>query len=98
VFPLIARDYAQSLQAENRARMARGDSPLPFDETLAEALKIASKDIICKTHWPNIDLIGAQLNLYWAEFQIPVSRPTARGWRLWEALSNRWEADGVLDQ
>ena len=98
VFPLIARDYAQSLQAENRARMARGDSPLPFDETLAEALKIASKDIICKTHWPNIDLIGAQLNLYWAEFQIPVWRTTARGWKLWEALSNRLEADGVLDQ
>lgn len=98
VFPLIARDYAQSLQAENRARMARGDSPLPFDEMLAEALKITSQDIITKTHWPNIDLIGAQLNLYWAEFQIPVWRTTARGWKLWEALNNRLEADGVLDE
>ncbi|SOH95432.1 chromosome partitioning protein [Monaibacterium marinum] len=98
VFPLIARDYAQSLQAENRSRMARGDSPLPFDEMLAEALKITSQDIISKTHWPNIDLIGAQLNLYWAEFQIPVWRTTARGWKLWEALNNRLEADGVLDE
>jgi len=97
VFPLIARDYAQSLQAENRARMARGDSPLPFDETLGEALKMRAQDVIAKTHWPNIDLIGAQLNLYWAEFQIPVWRTTARGWKLWEALSNRLEADGVLD-
>ena len=97
VFPLIARDYAQSLQAENRARMARGDSPLPFDETLADALKVRAQDVIARTHWPNIDIIGAQLNLYWAEFQIPVWRTTARGWKLWEALSNRLEADGVLD-
>ena len=98
VFPLIARDYAQSLQAENRARMARGDNPLPFDETLGDALKMRSQDVIAKTHWPNIDLIGAQLNLYWAEFQIPVWRTTARGWKLWEALSNRLQADGVLDE
>lgn len=97
VFPLIARDYAQSLQAENRARMARGDNPLPFDETLSDALKMTAQDVISKTHWPNIDLIGAQLNLYWAEFQIPVWRTTARGWKLWEALSNRLDADGVLD-
>ena len=50
-----------------------------------------------KTHWPNIDLIGAQLNLYWAEFQIPVWRMQGRGWKLWDALTDTLEADGLLD-
>ena len=29
VFPLIARDYALGLQAENRRRAERGEAPLP---------------------------------------------------------------------
>jgi chromosome partitioning protein len=97
VFPLLARDYAESLQAENRARMARGDTPLPLDDMLAGALKIRGKDLAQTTHWPNIDLIGAQLNLYWAEFQVPVWRMGLKGWKLWDALSNRLAADGMLD-
>ena len=98
VFPLIARDYATGLQAENRRRAERGDTPLPFEDMLSEALKRGTKDVIRKTHWPNIDLIGAQLNLYWAEFQIPVWRMALRGWKLWEALSNALARDGVLDE
>ena len=97
VFPLIARHYASHLIAENQARLARGDSPLPLDETMTEAQKITAQSLIQKTHWPNIDLIGAQLNLYWAEFQIPVWRMQARGWKLWDALSDVLAADGVLD-
>jgi len=50
-----------------------------------------------ETHWPNIDIIGAQLNLYWSEFQIPVWRMAARGWKLWDALSETLAEDGVLD-
>lgn len=96
VFPLLARDYATGLQAENRARMSRGETPLPLDDMLADALKIRSQDVIQSTHWPNIDLIGAQLNLYWAEFQIPVWRMALKGWKLWDALTNRLEADGIL--
>ncbi|MEL7114951.1 MAG: AAA family ATPase [Pseudomonadota bacterium] len=96
VFPLLARDYAESLQAENRARMGRGEPPLPLDETLAEALNLSAADLAVRTHWPNIDLIGAQLNLYWAEFQVPVWRTAHRGWKLWDALANRLEADGML--
>ena len=96
VFPLLARDYAEALQAENRARMGRGDSPLPLDDVLAEALKIRAPDLAQKTHWPTIDLIGAQLNLYWAEFQIPVWRMGLKGWKLWDALLNRLERDGML--
>ena len=97
MFPLIARDYALGLQAENRRRAERGDAPLPLEDMLAEALKRSTGDVVQKTHWPNIDLIGAQLNLYWAEFQIPVWRMALRGWKLWEALSNALDRDGVLD-
>ncbi|MEL6124780.1 MAG: AAA family ATPase [Pseudomonadota bacterium] len=98
VFPLIARDYAEGVQAENRARAARGEDPHPLDDTLAEALKTSCGDVIQTTHWPNIDLIGAQLNLYWAEFQIPVWRMGLRSWKLWEALPNAFQRDGILDR
>jgi cellulose biosynthesis protein BcsQ len=97
VFPLVARDFALGLQAENRRRAERGDAPLPLEDTLAEALERKAEDVIQKTHWPNIDLIGAQLHLYWAEFQIPVWRMSLRAWKLWEALSNALARDGVLD-
>ncbi|MDT8853534.1 AAA family ATPase [Paracoccaceae bacterium Fryx2] len=97
VFPLLARHYAGHLQADNRARAARGETPLPLDDTLSEALKLRSADLIQKTHWPNIDLIGSQLNLYWAEFQIPVWRMQGRGWKLWDALTETLAADGILD-
>jgi cellulose biosynthesis protein BcsQ len=97
VFPLVARHYARHLQAENRARAARGDAPVPLDATLDEALGIKAADLVRPTHWPNIDLIGAQLNLYWAEFQIPVWRMQGRGWKLWDALAESLAADGVLD-
>ncbi|WP_166418684.1 AAA family ATPase [Cochlodiniinecator piscidefendens] len=97
VFPLIAKDYAQSLVAENRVRVAQGKPEIPLDETLEEALKTTADDVIQETHWPNIDLIGAQLNLYWAEFQIPVWRQHMRGWALWDALTNFLEDEGILD-
>lgn len=97
VFPLLARHYAQHLQGDNQRRLDRGDAPIPLDETLADATGTRSQDLIQSTHWPNIDIIGAQLNLYWAEFQIPVWRMQARGWKLWDALTESLEADGVLD-
>jgi len=98
VFPLIARDYALGLQAENRRRAERGDAPLPLEDMLAEALTRTAGDVIQKTHWPSVDLIGAQLNLYWAEFQIPVWRMSLRGWKLWEALERALERDKVLER
>ena len=96
VFPLIARHYGRHLRSENQSRMDRGDAPHPIDDTLNEALKMEATDIIQRTHWPNIDLIGAQLNLYWAEFQIPVWRMSARSWKLWDGLAESLEEDGVL--
>ena len=98
VFPLLARHYALHLRAENQRRLDRGDAPIPQDDTLTEALSLTSADLIQHTHWPNIDLIGAQLNLYWAEFQVPVWRMAGRGWKLWDALSDALAADGVLDR
>lgn len=97
VFPLLARHYATALQGENQRRVDRGDPPQPLDETLTAALDMTTRDVVQKTHWPNIDLIGAQLNLYWAEFQIPVWRMGVRGWKLWDALADTFEADGILD-
>ena len=97
VFPLLARHYAEHLRTENQRRQDRGDAPVPLDDTLTEALTVEPKDVIRRTHWPNIDLIGAQLNLYWSEFQIPVWRMNARGWKLWDALSDSLRRGGVLD-
>ncbi|MEY8879926.1 AAA family ATPase [Donghicola sp. XS_ASV15] len=96
-FPLIARHYGEHLRTENQRRLDRGEAPQPIDDVLSDAMKMSSADVIQTTHWPNIDLIGAQLNLYWAEFQIPVWRMAARTWKLWDALTDRLEADGVLN-
>ena len=89
-FALIARDFARE------TAMDQADEP--FDETLTEALKTKADDIIQRTHWPNIDLIGAQLNLYWAEFQIPVWRMAHRRWRMWDALGRFLESEGLLER
>ena len=97
VFPLLARDYALRLQEENRVREAAGQAPFPFDETLTEALTVSPRNLVQRTHWPNIDLIGAQLNLYWAEFQVPVWRMQLRSWALWDALTNALTDGGLLD-
>ena len=97
-FPLMAKHFAAHVSEENSVRAARGDAPIPLDETLSEAQKIGAGDVIQPTHWPNIDLIGAQLNLYWAEFQVPVWRMQLRSWPLWDALSGFLETEGILDR
>ncbi|MFK7838680.1 MAG: AAA family ATPase [Sulfitobacter sp.] len=97
-FPLLAKDFARHLQGENAVRAARGAAEIPFDETLTESLEVSPRNLIQGTHWPNIDLIGAQLNLYWAEFQVPVWRMQVRSWPLWDALTNALESEGILDE
>ena len=96
-FPLIARNFAEHLQAENIKREAAGQGPIALDETLTESLEVSPRNLIQSTHWPNIDLIGAQLNLYWAEFQVPVWRMQSRGWPLWDALTSAFESSGILN-
>ncbi|MGR3564400.1 MAG: AAA family ATPase [Heliomarina sp.] len=97
-FPLLAKDYALSVQDENSVREAAGKAPLPFDETLSEALNVSARDVIQSTHWPNIDLMGSQLNLYWAEFQVPVWRMGLRNWPLWDALNNALTREAIVDE
>jgi chromosome partitioning protein len=88
-FALIARDFAREMvDAKGRAAL---------DETLGEALAIRPADIVQKTHWPTVDLIGAELNLYWAEVRIPVWRLEHRRWRLWDALTRALEEEGLLN-
>ncbi len=97
-FPLMAKHFAHAVDQENTVRAAASMPQIPLDETLTEAKSITASDVIQSTHWPNIDLIGAQLNLYWAEFQVPVWRMQLRSWPLWDALSGFLETEGVLDQ
>ncbi|MEP4196438.1 MAG: AAA family ATPase [Aliishimia sp.] len=97
-FPLLAKDFARHVQSENIVRRADGRTELPFDETLTEALEVSPRNLIQSTHWPNIDLIGAQLNLYWAEFQVPVWRMQSGSWPLWDALTNALESEDILNE
>ncbi len=97
VFPILARHYGEHLRHENQSRLDRGDPPLPLEDTVVQAMELSAQNLAHTTHWPNIDLIGAQLDLYWAEFQVPVWRMVSRSWKLWDALSERLEADGTLD-
>ena len=73
---LLARDYA-------RTRRAAG---LELDEDLSRAAEADPKALIRPTSWPGLDLIPAQLDLYWAEFQAPVWRMSLPAWRIWEGL------------
>jgi chromosome partitioning protein len=95
-YSLLAKDYARAVEAENAVRAAAGQRPMPLDETLTNALAVTAADLVQRTHWPNIDLIGAQLNLYWSEFQVPVWRMALRGWPLWDALTHALESERLL--
>ena len=96
-FPLLARHYGEHLRMENQRRLDRGEAPQPLEEALSTAMEMTAGDVIQNTHWPNIDLIGAQLNLYWAEFQVPVWRMGLRSWPLWDALSNALVNERIVD-
>ena len=95
-FPLLAKDYARAVEGENAVRRAGNRAPISLDETLKAARDVSARDVIQGTHWPNIDLIGAQLNLYWAEFQVPVWRMALRSWPLWDALTNALADEEIL--
>jgi chromosome partitioning protein len=88
-YALMAWDHA-------RAQLAAA-GPDGVNETLRDYLDITADDLIRPTHWPTIDILPAQLNLYWAEFQIPVWLQSSRGWRFWDALGNFLTAEKLLD-
>ena len=74
-----ARHVAQSLGIDDFASDR-------LDEEIRAAATITADDVIFGTHWPTIDILPAQLNLYWAEFQVPVWMQTHRSWQFWDAL------------
>ena len=93
VFPLLARHYAEALRPRTGARRPRRGAAAARRDADRGA-EDRRPDLVQKTHWPSIDLIGAQLNLYWAEFQVPVWRMQGRSWKLWDALGQRWPPTG----
>lgn len=98
VFPLLARHYARQLQSDNQRRLDRGEPPVPLDETLSDALNVTGTDLIQPTHWPGIDLLGAQLTLCRTETLTPVWRMQSPGWKPWSALSESLASDGLLER
>ena len=88
-YALMAWDRARSMCSSNAERQAVED-PDPW-------LDLTADDLIRPTHWPTVDILPAQLNLYWAEFQIPVWLQTLRGWRFWDALGNFLADQRLLD-
>ena len=90
-------ETAYALMAWDRARAQQAEASDSVDPALSEYLNLGADDLIRPTHWPTIDILPAQLNLYWAEFQIPVWLQTSRGWRFWEALGNFLSAEKLLD-
>lgn len=91
------RQTAYAMMAWDRARAQHAENPASVDADLQDYLGITADDLVQGTHWPTIDILPAQLNLYWAEFQIPVWLQNSRGWRFWEALGNFLTAERLLD-
>ena len=105
MFGTTAEDESQtaySILARHRARhVARTlgieDPADPrLDDEIREAMKISADDVIFGTHWPTIDILPAQLNLYWAEFQVPVWMQTHRSWQFWDAVKAFLQDEGLL--
>lgn len=106
IFGVLAEDEAETAYAVlawDRARhlreraSAQGLSEDTLDEDVQEALGFNADALIKPTHWPSIDILPAQLNLYWAEFQLPVWMQTTREWAFWEGVKNFLDHEGLLD-
>lgn len=105
MFGSMAEDEGQtaySILAWHRARhaaMTLGIDDLTseeLDDEIREAAAVSADDVIFGTHWPTIDILPAQLNLYWAEFQVPVWMQSHRSWQFWDALRAFLEAQNLL--
>ena len=93
-----ATAYAALAWDRARAELAAaGGDPQGVDESVRDYLDLAPGELIRPTHWPGIDILPAQLNLYWAEFQVPVWLQRGGGWRFWDALGSFLSAGGCLD-
>ena len=81
------RAHHEIAQAEDR----------DVDPDIQAAASLTADDVIRPTHWPSIDILAAQLNLYWAEFQVPVWMQNQRDWPFWGALHRFLAQQGLLD-
>lgn len=105
MFGVVAEDEGQTAysvlarhRAEHVARSMGIDDMTSerLDEDVRDAAKVTADDVIFGTHWPTIDILPAQLNLYWAEFQVPVWMQTHRGWQFWDALKSFLQDEKLL--
>ncbi|WP_172332007.1 AAA family ATPase [Mangrovicoccus sp. HB161399] len=106
MFGTLAEDEAQTayaLIARHRARHVAASMGIDdydsreLDEDVRDAAKVTADDVIFGTHWPTIDILPAQLNLYWAEFQVPVWMQTHRSWQFWDALEGFLRDERLLE-
>ncbi len=96
-FPLFAQHYAEYLLEENRKRVGRGEVPEALDDTLDHSLRISTTDLAHSTSWPNIDLIGAKMDLSLTELEMSTWRQKGARWKYWAGLRARLEADQALN-
>lgn len=86
---LMARHHGEHLQLENRLRVSRGETPVPLEDTLSEALAIDKIEMITRSRWSGLDLIASGPLLAVADIQAARWRLGTRSWRPWEWLG--WE-------
>ncbi|MEO0622204.1 MAG: AAA family ATPase [Pseudomonadota bacterium] len=94
-YAVLSRDRARHLEAR-LSGAGRGEAEL--SEDVRAALTVDADSVIRPTHWPTIDILPAQLNLYWAEFQVPVWLQGQRDWPFWGALRRFLAAENLLEQ
>lgn len=94
---LLARHHGLHLQAENRLRESRGESPVPLDPVLADALGTAPDSLVVRSRWPDVDLLAAGPELACADLQGARWRLAARSWRPWDWLGAERRAGGLLE-
>ncbi|MEM7236206.1 MAG: AAA family ATPase [Pseudomonadota bacterium] len=87
VLAATERETSYAALARHCARHARVTSAAG-DAELTDYLDLGADDLIRPTHWPTIDILPAQLDLYWAEFQVPVWLKSFPGWQFWDALNS----------
>jgi len=93
---LLARHYGEHLQAENRARLARGADPLAVNEALAAPLARSVQDLVRPSLWHRLDVLPSDASLWESTLQMAEWSQSAPGWRSWDALHDRLRDDGLL--
>ena len=99
LFGTPAEDEAGTAYAALAWDLAKHKCPTasPHENGEGSFAGLTADDLIRPTHWPTIDILPAQLNLYWAEFQVPVWLQANPGWPFWDGIGNFLRHQGLLD-